>query len=42
VDPDERSPRIPLGPVGLGELGEAADLTDERRLHRRSLTSLLS
>ena len=42
MDPDERPPRIALGRVVLGDLGESADLADERRLHRRSLTSLSS
>ncbi len=40
VDPNESPPRIALGCVVLGDLGESADLADERRLHRRSLTSL--
>ena len=39
VDPNERPSGVALGRIGLGDLGESADLADERRLHRRSLTS---
>jgi hypothetical protein len=41
VDPNECPSGIAVGLVGLAKLRETTDLADERRLHRRSLTSLL-
>ena len=39
VDPNESPSGAALGRIGFDDLGEPADLADERRLHRRSLTS---